>query len=340
MATGLGVLGLLALALGTSGTARAIGDDQQQQQDQQCAPASACADGGRLDRVVSAPWARQHFIAACSGLDACYTRRGVSKRACDDDFEARLLDSCDHSFPAHQRSGATVHDMEGYGACQSLARQYRIAAAGNESARAFAAAQSCMTGVALEQTPEGLTPERSARVTVIAKNIRTGEIVRGDVRIDGVKVGVVGTPFTLTPRLDYGNAGTHHFYEPPAVTVVAGGRAVASAMLSAKRARIVVRAVPPLESLDPGPHELVIGAVDPDTNRPVQGTVTMRGAPIGHTNVPFSYTQSGGSSSAMGVANMQAESPSAVLDPAHCPDLWITADGYPDTPAGGNDCLR
>jgi hypothetical protein len=317
----------LALAVAATSSAFAVPGDR-------CAPQGACAEGGRLDRVASSAWGRGHFGAACEKLDGCYATTGASKRACDDDFGARLLEACDHAYAHHTESAPA---MEGYLACASLAERYRLAAAADESDRAFGGAQACVTGVTVEQQPSALAPERPVQVVVRAKDSRTGAEVGAEVQIDGRKVGEAGRAFELTPHLLRLTEGTHRFFEEPTLSVVAGGRTLATRMLDVKRPAMVVRLMPSLESLPPGSHALVVGAVDADTHRPVQGTVTMRGAPVGHTNVPFSYTQPGENAGAIAMANMQ---PGEVVDAAHCPDLWIVADGYADTPAGGNDCLR
>jgi hypothetical protein len=293
--------------------------------DQSCAVPTASAGGAWPDALVPNAWGRDHFRAATRDLDACYARAGASKRLCDEDLHAKLLDACASVFTP--RSSA-------YGSCATLASRYRMAASSEDGDRAFDAAQACASGLAIDQQPSVLDPGRAEQVIIRAKDASGAEL-SGEVMIDGAKVGDLGRPFALTPRFAVLSVGPHHFFEAPALAVVAAGHPRAGTMLEVKRPALAVHVSPPLDRLPPGALGLTVTATDGSTNRPVQGRVTLEGAPIGSTNQPFSYTSPRPSAVPFGIANMQG----GEISHARCPDLWIVADGYPDTPVGGNDCL-
>jgi hypothetical protein len=319
IAVALGVVGLGATALAAAPVgARAPA----------CQRPPECGPDGWLYKRVPSLFAAEKFRTACDAHVACYGALRASKHECDQRFYADTFVACAAVFPQHDKN---VTEMAGFASCGRVAALYRRAVdlQGDE---AYNAAQLCAeeaaTRTAQEEPPPIVTQDpplialgRSTQITIRAVDAATGAPLDGAVTIDGVAVGRTNTAFRYTPRISFEAWGWHRHMRDAVGTVAVAGHASASFVVARARPALTVGLTPTLDHLAPGSVAMTVSAVDAITQGDIDGTVTMAGTTVGHTNMAFSVLVPSSRSTKW------------------CPDLWVVADGYPDTPAGGNDCL-
>jgi hypothetical protein len=261
------------------------------------------------DSWVQEDWGQGPMRQACEGHDLCYREAGAVKESCDSRFRAELFATCD-------KLEEWWHAPD----CLLAASLYAHAAevAGGS---AYDRAQRCLIGGETPPAPRPLhvkiEPERfypadqPATFKVVVTNDALEEIVGAGVLIDG-HVWDAGKTFTFTPRLITEREGNRTIIKAPGIVASAPGYASTTKSLSMVMPRLKVKAEP--REVSCGSTDVVFEATD-RLGKSVAGTVTI-GNRVGPTGSPI-----------------KIEAPMDDAGECEVPDVWISAEGFPDTPA-------
>ncbi len=281
--------------------------------------------GCKLQNVwVSDGWAQEDWGGgalreACETMDLCYREAGAVRETCDTRFRADLFHTCD-------LLEEWWHAPDCLLAASIYARAAEVA-----GGLAFDRAQQCLKSDTLPPAPHALhvkiepeqfyPAEKVATFKVMVTN-DAGETVAGaSTLIDGYPW-EAGKQYTFTPKLIVEREHDHTIVRAPEIVVAAPGYASTTVSLSMVLPRLKVAVVP--RDVACGNNDITVQIVDRVSGRDVPGTVTV-GNHVGPTGQPI-----------------KIEVSEDATHPGSCaaPDVWVSAEGYPDTPVMKHHVVR